>query len=105
TDQAGGAHHAKLEFATLFGSVDQKDLLAVHYDPTDPSRYALSWAAQVTGWRHAGSALMFLIFGFMAGGCLYAAWRARRNARVAARGNELASPLSQEAIPAVPAER
>jgi len=51
-DQQGALHKAKLEFNTLFASVDQKSPVIVKYDPQAPDRFALSWMVdmKVSSW-------------------------------------------------------
>jgi hypothetical protein len=57
-DQQGGQHKAKLEFDTLFASVDQKSPVIVKYDPQAPDRFALSWMIDKMG--AAWAAVVFM---------------------------------------------
>jgi hypothetical protein len=61
TDQQGGAHKAKLEFTSLFASVDQKSPVVVKYDPNAPDRFALSWMVDMKGSTWGSVAFMSLI--------------------------------------------
>ena len=72
-DTEGRPHHGHEEFTTLFTSVDQERSPEVHYDASDPNRFVLSWARDVTGGRWM-AALFFLVMGpvFLLGGWLYA---------------------------------
>jgi hypothetical protein len=40
-DRAGGTHQGKVEFDSLFASIDQKARVLVKYDPQAPDRPAL----------------------------------------------------------------
>jgi len=57
-DQQGGMHKPKLEFSTLFASIDQKSPLIVKYDPQAPDRFALSWMADMK--KSAWASIAFL---------------------------------------------
>jgi hypothetical protein len=60
-DQAGQTHNGKLEFTSLFASVDQKSPAIVKYDPQAPERFALSWMVDMKGSIWAAVAFMSLI--------------------------------------------
>jgi hypothetical protein len=60
-DQAGQAHNGKLEFSSLFASVDQKSPAIVKYDPQAPDRFALSWMVDMKGSIWAAVAFLSLI--------------------------------------------
>ncbi len=72
-DTAGGLHHGQEEFTTLFTSVDQERQPELRYDPSDPSRFVLSWARDVSGGRLT-AAVFFILMGpiFLFGAYLYA---------------------------------
>src|SRR5215468_2806427 len=46
-DTAGGLHRGHEEFTTLFTSVDQEKQPELRYDPSEPTRFVLSWARDV----------------------------------------------------------
>src|SRR5215469_12880922 len=50
-DTAGGLHRGHEEFTTLITSVDTEQRPELRYDPSDPNRFVLSWALDVTGGR------------------------------------------------------
>jgi hypothetical protein len=60
-DQQGGLHKRRLEFSSLFASVDQKSPVIVKYDPQNPERFAFSWMIDIKGTAWASIALMELI--------------------------------------------
>jgi hypothetical protein len=78
-DTSGGVHHGREEFTTLFASVDQERQPELRYDPTDPSRFVVSWARDVTGGRLSAS-VFFLVMGplFLVGAVLYFRGERRR---------------------------
>ena len=80
-DAAGGVHHGYQEFTTLFASVDQERPPELRYDASDPSRFALSWARDVTGGR-LSAAVFFIVMGpvFLLGAFFYARAPLRRGA-------------------------
>ena len=51
-DQKGEQHKGKVEFDSLFASVDQKAPVHVKYDPQNPDRFAFSWMIdrKATAW-------------------------------------------------------
>ena len=57
-DQAGQQHNGKVEFNSLFASVDQKSPAIVKYDPQAPERFALSWMVDMKGLIWAAVAFM-----------------------------------------------
>jgi hypothetical protein len=71
-DTAGGLHHGYQEFTTLFTSVDHEQPPELRYDQSDPSRFALSWARDLTGGRLI-AAVFFIVMGpvFLLGASLY----------------------------------
>ncbi len=78
-DTAGGMHTGHEEFTTLFTSVDQDQQPELRYDPSEPTRFVLSWARDVTGGRMM-AAVFFLVMGpvFLLGAALYARQHLRR---------------------------
>jgi hypothetical protein len=60
-DQKGEPHKGKVEFDSLFGSVDQKAPVHVKYDPQNPDRFAFSWMIDVKGTAWASIAFMSLM--------------------------------------------
>jgi hypothetical protein len=59
-DQQGGQHKGKVEFDSLFASVDQKAPVHVKYDPQNPDRFAFSWMIDVKATAWASIAFMSL---------------------------------------------
>ena len=57
-DQAGQQHNGKVEFNSLFASVDQKSPAIVKYDRQAPERFALSWMVDMKGSIWAAVAFM-----------------------------------------------
>lgn len=72
-DTSGGLHRGHEEFTTLFTSVDQERQPELRYDPSEPTRFVLSWARDVTGGR-VMAAVFFLVMApvFLLGAALYA---------------------------------
>jgi hypothetical protein len=48
TDRNGVVHDEKQEFSTMFGEVDDKSPVEVHYDPAHANRAACSWSVDVS---------------------------------------------------------
>jgi len=78
-DTSGGMHHGREEFTTLFTTVDQGRPPELRYDRTDPSRFVVSWARDVTGGR-LSACVLFLVMGpvFLVGAVLYLRGERRR---------------------------
>ena len=60
-DQTGGQHKGKVEFDSLFASVDQKAPVHVKYDRQNPDRFAFSWMIDMKATAWASIAFMSLI--------------------------------------------
>ncbi len=60
-DQQGGQHKGKVEFDSLFASVDQKAPVHVKYDPQNPDRFAFSWMIDMKATAWASIAFMTLV--------------------------------------------
>jgi hypothetical protein len=60
-DDAGELHKGKLEFTSLFASIDQESPAIVKYDPRAPERFALSWMVDMKVSTWAAVALMSAI--------------------------------------------
>ena len=60
-DQQGGQHKGKVEFDTLFASVDQKAPVHVKYDPQNPDHFAFSWMIDMKATAWAAIAFMSLM--------------------------------------------
>jgi hypothetical protein len=60
-DQKGESHKGKVEFDSLFASVDQKAPVHVKYDPQNPDRFAFSWMIDMKATVWASIAFMSLV--------------------------------------------
>jgi hypothetical protein len=60
-DQKGEQHKGKIEFDSLFASVDQKAPVRVKYDPQNPERFAFSWMIDEKATVWAAIAFMSLV--------------------------------------------
>jgi len=60
-DQKGGQHKGKVEFDSLFASVDQKAPVHVKYDPQNPDHFAFSWMIDMKATVWASIAFMSLV--------------------------------------------
>jgi hypothetical protein len=60
-DTAGATHLGHQEFTTLFTSFDHERQPELRYDPSDPSRFVVSWAREVTGGRLMAAAFFLLM--------------------------------------------
>ena len=60
-DQTGALHKGKVDFDSLFASVDQKAPVHVKYDPQNPDRFAFSWMIDMKATAWASIAFMSLI--------------------------------------------
>jgi hypothetical protein len=60
-DSAGGSHLGHQEFTTLFTSFDHERQPELRYDPSDPSRFVLSWGRDVSGGRLMAAAFFLLM--------------------------------------------
>jgi len=80
TDKTGGRHAAKVEFGTI-PELDKTNFRAVHYDPADPSRFALNLAVKEQGKRLGSILVLGLLGGGLIGGSLwFLGWVAMRTA-------------------------
>ena len=70
TDAQRRKHDEKIEFVTLFSSVDQARHAEVRYDPEDPTRFVLSWALDVGGGRWMAGLFFILMSPLLGFGCL-----------------------------------
>jgi hypothetical protein len=61
TDQKGEQHKGKVEFDSLFASVDQKAPVHVKYDPQNPDHFAFSWMIDMKATAWASIAFMSLV--------------------------------------------
>jgi hypothetical protein len=59
--QSGREHKGKVEFDSLFASVDQKRPVHVKYDPQNPDRFAFSWMIDMKATVWASIAFMTLV--------------------------------------------
>lgn len=60
-------HSGPVEFETVFGWVDSRLDPSVHYLPSEPQSFALSWGQDVTAYRWVAAAV-FAAFGIVLGG-------------------------------------
>jgi hypothetical protein len=98
TDDHGTEHKAPLEFDTLFSSVDQKAPVDVRYDAKDPTRFALSWAVDLTGARWAAVAFLGLGLGALG---LVVIWAGRIVLRRLADARQVGTSFEELELPLV----
>jgi hypothetical protein len=98
TDDKGQEHKAPLEFDTLFSSVDQKSPVDVRYDAQDPTRFVLSWAADMTGARWGSVAFLGLGLGAL-GLCVI--WAGRISLRRLGDARQAGASFEEVEVPLV----
>ena len=69
-DAEENEHSGRIEFDTIFGSVDTKRDPLVRYLPSDPATFSLSWGRDVVTYRWAYVAV-FAVFGVGIGGAFF----------------------------------
>lgn len=98
TDAVGGEHTGPLEFDTLFESVDQKSPIDVRYDAKDPTRFALSWAVDLSRARWGSVAFLGLLMGLLG---LVVIWSGRGLLRRLAAARHVGASFEELELPLV----
>jgi hypothetical protein len=81
TDKAGARHTAPVEFDTL-PELEHMNFRAVHYDPADPTRFALNLAVKERGKRLGSILFLAGVGGLLIGGSLaFLGWALMGTAR------------------------